>query len=132
MSLPCLASVAPAEPKGSLLCHTALAELEAFLGNPSAAREVFAAAVERFPPGDARLLRHWALFEKRQGDLPASAHLFRQSAVANPRDERTWLQWGLLERRRGEAAAALHCFARGVQVSPRNPYLWQASAAAVY
>jgi hypothetical protein len=57
-----------AEREGALLCCEGLALLEAFRGQIDAARATFQAAAEdRQPSG--RLLREWALFEKRQGRL---------------------------------------------------------------
>jgi hypothetical protein len=54
--------------EGALLCSEGLALLEAFRGRADAARGTFRAAAEgRQPSG--RLLREWALFEKRQGRL---------------------------------------------------------------
>lgn len=53
---------------GALLCAEGLALLEGSRGNAAEARTVFAAAAEAWAPS-ARLLREWALFEKRQGNL---------------------------------------------------------------
>jgi tetratricopeptide (TPR) repeat protein len=62
------AGPATAERAGALLCAEGLALLEAFRGQVDAARATFQAAAEARQPS-GRLLREWALFEKRQGRL---------------------------------------------------------------
>ena len=57
-----------AEREGALLCAEGLALLQSSQGDPGAARAVFAEVSQAWPPS-ARLLREWALFEKRQGRL---------------------------------------------------------------
>lgn len=54
--------------EGALLCSEGLALLEAFRGRVDEARATFRAAAEDQQPS-GRLLREWALFEKRQGRL---------------------------------------------------------------
>jgi pre-mRNA-processing factor 6 len=121
----------PADSTGSLRCHTALAELQAFQGAGADARATLAAGAARHRP-DARFLRQWALLEKRAGDMGAAGDLFRRAADADPRDERTWLAWGLLEKRRGRGEEAARCWRAGLRVSPLNPHLWQVLAKALW
>jgi len=115
---------------GGLLSFEAAAVLAEAAGQRASARALFAGGAERGGAAKprARLLREWASFEKRAGDLEAAGALFAEAAAAAPSDERTWLQWGLLERRRGDLARARECFRRGVAAAPRDPYLYQSWA----
>ncbi len=75
-----------AEREGALLCAEGLALLLSSQGDPGAARAVFAAVSQTWPPS-ARLLREWALFEKRQGRLQVRLcvhHHFRHVDLVIP------------------------------------------------
>jgi tetratricopeptide (TPR) repeat protein len=110
--------------KGGALCHEALAQLMEFDGRIKEAREMFSVG-HGLCPESGRLLREWAAFEKRQGDLTVASRLYRKGAEVDPADERLWLQWAFLERRRGDDEGAINCAIAGTQASPKNPCIWQ-------
>ncbi len=66
-----------AERQGALLCSEGLALLQAFRGRANAARAAFHAAADAWPP-TGRLLREWALFEKRHQRLDVSLDIVSQ------------------------------------------------------
>ena len=123
--------------EGALLCSEGLALLEAFGGRVDAARATFRAAAEDQQPS-GRLLREWALFEKRQGRL----QVLRAARTAAPLLP-CWAQ----QPEQGAALVGLYpvpcpwvtsfgdclqdasdLFARAAAVDPQDERTWLAAA----
>jgi hypothetical protein len=79
-----------ADARGALLCFEALAELQVFLGDATAARATINTALRTRKPS-GRFLRVAGLIEKRLGDLDAAAGLLKRSVAVDPRDYKSWL-----------------------------------------
>jgi tetratricopeptide (TPR) repeat protein len=126
--------------EGALLCSEGLALLEAFRGRVDAARGTFRAAAEgRQPSG--RLLREWALFEKRQGRLqvlraqPQCSSIIIALLPACKADQRPlWLGRLSVEcvvstrHVGGCLQEASNLFARAAAADPQDERTWLAAA----
>ena len=55
----------------------------------------------------SRFLRGWALFEKRQENVPEARALFRHALQRMARDTKAWTSWAAMERARGNLTEAL-------------------------
>ena len=56
---------------GTLLCYEGLANVEAFWGNETKARQIFQEGSSKLA-GNSRFYRGWAQFEKKNGNLEVS------------------------------------------------------------